>query len=488
MRHLLLLAFVCLLSLGWSQTSSDRLNALAAAINSKDAAKLRAAVESQFAASMFAARKVEDWVGRLQSIGNDLAPIQIKATLLDKETVFVAEIETKEGEKLGLRLDLDPKPPHQIVGIRFSANVQGLVEDRQIVPIGDFRDLKELAKKVREANKVPAIGVAIWRNGKIEAAADGVREIGKPDPVTANDRWLVGSIGKSMTSTLIARLIDQGKLDWNSKLGDLLKDIPMRAEYRAVTVEQLMQHRSGVPRDSNFDGATVARIVGKLTQPRAIRAAYVKDILNRLPIGKPGEKTAYSNAGYAILGHLAERVGGKPYEELMADLVFKPIGMTSAIAGMPGAPNQPGAKGQPHGHVPFASGLRPQTLDGPLTYMGAPAGLGIACTVGDLAKYAAWHMRGIAGEKIELKTETVRRLHRPMAKGETYAAGWVIDEKSGPGVFHWHNGSDGTFRSEMAFWPNEKFVAVAIVNSGGEGDPSPSMQAMRAIYRKLFGG
>src|SRR5262249_53299957 len=160
-------------------------------------------------------------------------------------------------------------------------------------------------------------------------------KMGSPDLVTKEDRWLVGSIGKSMTSTLLATFIDEGKLKWDSKLGDLLKDIPMKDAYKGVTLEQVMQHVGGIPQDSGFSGATIQRITGSLKDPTEIREAYAKDILGRDPIGKPGERFAYSNAGYALLGHIAERIGKKPFEVLLKERVFDPIGMKSAIAGQP---------------------------------------------------------------------------------------------------------------------------------------------------------
>jgi len=483
MRILSILALSLLMfAIGHAQSSQKRLGDFLKAFNSKDDATIRTMMDANFDPSIYARRKPEEWSAQLKQFATDLAPLAIREILLDKETAIVAAVLTASGEKMGLRLDLAKEAPHRIVGLRFSGNVQGLVEERKKVEIRDYKDLSDLARQVRNGYKVPAIAIAVFQGGKLETAVDGLREVGKSDPVTVNDRWLVGSIGKSMTSTLIGRLIDEGKLDWNSKLGDLLKDVPMLPEYRDVKLEQIMQHRGGMPQDLNFEGQTVDRIVGRLADPTAIRAAYVKDILSRKPIAKPGEKFAYSNAGYAILGHIAERVTGKPFEILLKEYVFNPIGMDSAIAGLPGTDGQPSGRGEPHGHIPTADGYEPHVLDGPLNYMGAPAGLGVSCSIGDLAKYVAWHMRGYLGEPIELKTETVRRLHTQMADKGQYAAGWVIGDG-----FQGHNGSDGTFVAEIAFWPKERFAAAAIVNCGGAENPSPPMQAILAVYKKLFG-
>ena len=59
----------------------------------------------------------------------------------------------------------------------------------------------------------------------------------------------------------------------------------------------------------------------------------MKDTLAQPPIGKPGERFAYSNAGYAMLALIAERLAGKPYEELLRERIFKPLGLTHSFIG-----------------------------------------------------------------------------------------------------------------------------------------------------------
>jgi CubicO group peptidase (beta-lactamase class C family) len=472
--------------------ANARLDAYLLAFNSKDKAKMKAAIEANFAPAMFERRKLTDWVAQTYDIANDLSPMTVQEKLLEKPNVAVVAVKVGTGEKLYIRVDCEPKPPHRIIGIRIDQGLENLLNEKKKVDYSNYADLKDLAKRIHEDEKAPAMAIATWKDGKLEVGVDGLRQVGDTTSVTESDRWLVGSIGKSMTSTMVATLIDEGKLNWDSTLGDILKDVPMKAAYKQVTVEQLMRHRGGIPQDMNFTGATVARIAGTLTDPTAIRASYVKDILSREPIGKPDQRMAYSNAGYAILGYIAEYVTKRPYEQLMKERVFQPIGMSSAICGMPGAEGMPSSKGQPHGHFPSKDGPKPGKLGGPLTRMAAPAGGGIACSIGDLAKFAAWHLKGFLGETVPgLSTKSIQRLHTPPdteSSLERYAAGWQMDTEATPSEMHTHNGSDGTFRAEMAFWPKEKLVVVAIVNVGGESGPTPGEIAVRTVYKKLVGG
>lgn len=480
----ILVAATTLVSCSNQTTPRARLDAFVAAFNTQDLNKIRQMVDQDFSPKMFQSRKAEEWASQTQQFALNFAPISVEKILLDKPEAIVALIETKGGRKMGLRLDFEGAAPHQIIGIRFG-DPENLSGGPIKFDFSDYKNLNDLATKVRDFNHVPAIAIATWKDGVINSAVNGKREAGKPAAVTKNDLWLVGSIGKSMTATLIGFLIEEGKLKWDSKLGELLPKVKMRDEYRAITIEQLLQHRSGLPQDSLYDGVTVARIVGKNVTPTDIRASYANDILNRPPLAKLMEKFAYSNAGYAILGHITEIVTGQPYEKLMKTYVFDKIGMPSALVGMPGTKGQPSGEGQPHGHLRNGTEAIPHILQGPINHMTAPAGGGVCCTIEDLAGYAAWHMREFNGENLGLKPETVQRLHTPIAD-QPYAAGWVMDTRT-PNPFHGHNGSDGTFVAEMAFWPKEKFVAVSIINEGFEASPTPPMQAILTIYNRLFG-
>src|SRR4051794_37764576 len=87
-------------------------------------------------------------------------------------------------------------------------------------------------------SKVPALGALMIRGGKAgEPAVRGVRRIGQADPIRPGDRWLLGSDGKAMTATLVARLVDQGRLSWDAPLEKMLPDLAagMRPEYRSAT-------------------------------------------------------------------------------------------------------------------------------------------------------------------------------------------------------------------------------------------------------------
>src|SRR5438477_4413884 len=111
-------------------------------------------------------------------------------------------------------------------------------------------DLGKVLASAMAGTKTPALGMLVMRDGKIvQTGVRGVRRIDGHDPVRPDDVWLIGSDGKPMTATLIAKLADHDVLSWSTPLAKMLPGLAakMRPEYRNVTLVQLLSHRSGLP-------------------------------------------------------------------------------------------------------------------------------------------------------------------------------------------------------------------------------------------------
>lgn len=460
---------------------------LVAALNSADAgARLRFA-EKSCEKDVPAAERA----AKLDALAGRGAPFRIEKLLAPSAREAAALVVDKEGERLAFRLETgegaEPLMARLLVG-----DPESLEGGK---PPGDYSKwttLQSLVEAIAKDSESPAMGIAVLRDGKLETAVTGVREMGKGEPVAVDDPWSVGSIGKPLCSTVVALLVEKGKLRFETTLKEALPDVPMKPAHEAITLEDLMKHRSGLPQDENFRAPDVQRIAGDAKTPRDIRARYVADILSREPIAERDTRFAYSNAGYAILAHVAERTTGVPYEELLRKTVFEPLGMTRSYAGSDTLP-----AARPSGHVPGPNGLRPMNLRGALESMVAGAGGGIFTSVGDLARFGAAHLAGLRGEDGFLKAETVERLHsgRPEEGPGSmlYACGWGIHRHPSVETWHGHNGSNGTFRAELAVFPKANLVVVGIVNRGGESDPPPGLEAVLAVAgrhaaRKKSGG
>src|SRR5262249_34524964 len=152
--------------------------------------------------------------------------------------------------------------------------------------------------------------------------------------VGPDEPWNVGSIGKSICTSVIGALVEQGKLKWDTTLGDLVPELLTKQPgYAIVTIEQIMRNRSGFASDAGITPAGVQRLTGTATTPTAVRANYARHLLAKPSQSLPGVRFAYSNGGYAVLAYLAEKASGQSYEALVDTLVFKPLSLTHSFVG-----------------------------------------------------------------------------------------------------------------------------------------------------------
>ncbi|MGH9421417.1 MAG: serine hydrolase domain-containing protein, partial [Thermoanaerobaculia bacterium] len=215
-------------------------------------------------------------------------------------------------------------------------------------PSGNDPRLAHLLEEQLKTSGVPALAAAlITTDAPLRAAVVGVREAGRDQPAERNDLFHIGSCTKPMTADLIATLVEEGRIKWSSRLVELLPDLAavMRPEYREVTVEQVLSHRAGLPAYTEIDDAEFQRLAALGGgEPVAARRALAAEVLQKAPVARPGTETHYSNAGYAIAASAVERLTGKPWEQLIKERIFKPLGMSSCSFGFPATtvrPQQP---------------------------------------------------------------------------------------------------------------------------------------------------
>jgi len=142
-----------------------------------------------------------------------------------------------------------------------------------------------------QAHGVPALAVVVAKDGQIcDRAGAGVRKWGDPTPVTTNDVFHIGSCTKSMTATLAAMFIEQGKLRWDTTIADVFPELKgqMDKRYENVTVEQLLHHRGGVPHEP--PSAAWKRAWQEIGTPTEQRREFIEAVLSAPPAAAPGTK------------------------------------------------------------------------------------------------------------------------------------------------------------------------------------------------------
>lgn len=377
---------------------------------------------------------------------------------------------------------ITPRKPLTTLGSLISALVHlpfliALVAAPALAQEPTRQPLDSILTEAMEGTAVPALGVLVIRNGTVVDQAVRVKRTLGGHSVSVSDRWNLGSDGKAMTATMIARLVERGILHWDTPLEQMLPELvgEMRSEYRDVTLLDLMSLRAGLPENLS-DLAYFRTFFGASSPLPEQRLNYVRRAVMEAPIGPARDEASYSNTGLILAGVIAERATGQSYEQLMQREVFRPLGMRSPRFGQ--TPHAGETFGHVDGRVAIDTDGNPEMI--------VPAG-GVRMSLADWARFAIDQMKGERGQGRLLKAETYRLLHAP--QGETvYALGWgvapAIAGRSGPALTH--GGSDGNWFAFICLFPGSQNGVLVVANAADSmGGDVAAQAAARAIILTL---
>ncbi len=342
----------------------------------------------------------------------------------------------------------------------------------------DVRDLSLLLETERKRQELPAVSVLAIDGDKIVAqGVAGLRKLGRPERAHLDDRWHLGSCTKSITATMIGVLVEQGRLSWDTTIAEVLPDLAtstMRSEYRDVTIEMLLANRGGIRHEWDVPGLW-DRLWKREGSSVEERRKMTEVMLSQTPKVEPGQYF-YSNCGFGIAGHMAEIIMNKPWEQLVRELVFEPLGMTSAGFGVPWEGEAPT---DPWGHTRDGTPVAPgRFADNPPSI--GPGGT-IHASIDDWGAYIIEHLNGARGKNGRLlKAETYRRLHQGRqieGSAEEYALGWMIvyrpwakgTRRGDKGRCLHHAGTNNSWYALAWIAPERNFAVLATTNIGGQG-------------------
>jgi CubicO group peptidase (beta-lactamase class C family) len=362
---------------------------------------------------------------------------------------------------------------------------------------------------------------AVLRGERIIAyGAAGVRKSGSAEHITLEDRFHLGSCTKAMTATLVAMLVEEGKLNWTTPLGELFADTvkPMHPAWEKVTLRQVLAHRAGL----RFEPGGLVQVFNELmgrptreplgTLPQQ-RLEITRQALSRPPEIAPDAKYWYSNVGYVLAGAALEQLTGRAWEELVRERLFQPLGISTGGFGPPGAADK---TAQAWGHSAVAGKpFDPHSPAAELPLFFGPAGLA-HMMVADWAKFIALHLRGDPAnphcQAALLKLDTFAEMHGVapattsrgwvirgvnfLATGDaapavTYRAGWFISTASwakgaqpgDTGRRLWHVGSNGRWNSAVSVAPEIDLAVLVACNRGPDIAIWKTRQTVKALIR-----
>ncbi|HEX6100822.1 MAG TPA: serine hydrolase domain-containing protein [Thermoanaerobaculia bacterium] len=348
----------------------------------------------------------------------------------------------------------------------------------------DAKRLAELSKFIEEGRKklaLPGVSVGIVEDGKvIFAEGFGVRDIGRPGKPDADTLYMIASNTKALTTLMLAKLVDEGKLTWETPVTTVLPSFRLgdADTTKRVLVKHLICACTGLPRQ---DFEWLFQFAGVTPEGALATLATMQ------PTTKFGELFQYSNplaaAGGFAGGHAAypKLEVGRAYDEAMRTRVFEPLGMTAttfdfkrALAANHATAHSYDLEGKP--------ALSVFDLDYSIIPV-RPAG-GAWSSVNDMLKYVQMELREGAlpnGKRYIAKDTLLARRAPQVAIGKdvSYGMGLMVDTTWGVPVVR-HGGDMIGYHSDMMWYPQQNVGAVILTN----GDTGPILRG--ALSRKLL--
>ena len=321
-------------------------------------------------------------------------------------------------------------------------------------PFTDAEIRAIIEQRVAEKRSAGIVVGVLDPDGRTRIVAAGSPGPGRP-PLDSNTVFEIGSITKVFTGTLLAALVEEGKVRLDDPVQKYLPDsvrMPTR-NGKAITLALLAEQRSGLPRlPDNMRPADPANPYADYSV-----AQLYQFLSNHQLTRDPGQTWEYSNLGVGLLGHVLARAAGKSYEELVRERVLVPLKMThTSIALTPWMRDHLALGHGPQGDV-VANWDLP-------TLAGAGA---LRSTALDMLKFVDANLhpeRGPLGRAMALAQRERAAAAPPMAMG----LAWLI-MRAGTDTIVWHNGGTGGYRSFVGFVPAREIGVVVLTNSGGAG-------------------
>lgn len=275
---------------------------------------------------------------------------------------------------------------------------------------------------LRSTYVLPCLAAANNRNGSLSLAVTGARKYGAEAPAIPADQFHLGSLTKAMTATIVAQVIKEGFLTWDTTLDEALPELSdiMDVSHQYTTLRMLTSHRSGLSLDwtahakdlyfwwslyymSAYEGrwATVRR---GLARPRA------HDL----------ETFTYDNTNFNIAGAIIERMMNSTWEDMLQERIFQPLEMTNYSLG----PNDEESDNSVDNPWPHTIVKSPIYRPVPLSYVSRRyrdnlpalnAAGRVHCPIASYAKFLQAHLNGARGRDISLglSAKDFEILHTP---------------------------------------------------------------------------
>ncbi|MBD0352729.1 MAG: beta-lactamase family protein [Flavisolibacter sp.] len=266
--------------------------------------------------------------------------------------------------------------------------------------------VEKLYKEYADRFHFPALVFGVVGDGQLlYTGSTGYTDVAKKIPATTTSAFRIASMTKSFTALAILQLRDAGKLHLDDPVYTYIPEMKklhyLTTDAPPITVRHLMTHAAGFPEDNPWGDRQLADTDKELLQ-----------LIENDPFfsNVPGITYEYSNLGFALLGKIVTNVSGKPYQQFIAENIFKPLGMNHTYWEYTKVP----ATQLAHGY----RWQNEQWMEESLLHDGAYGAMGgLITSIEDFAKYMALHMAAWpprnGAESVVLKRSSLREMHQP---------------------------------------------------------------------------
>jgi N-acyl-D-amino-acid deacylase len=357
---------------------------------------------------------------------------------------------------------------------------------------------------------LPGVSIAISDNGRlIHSCGYGYADREAGEPVSPTSRFRIASISKPITAVAILRLVDKEKLRLEDRVFEIL-DAPEPIDGAAepdqrlkdVTIKHLLQHRGGWDRDKSFD--PMFRSVQWAEKCRCLPPAMPNDVIRAMhsqPLDfDPGQRYAYSNYGYCLLGRVIEKLSGQSYEDFVCTEIFQPLDINSIRLGKTRVDERQTDEAKyyhpDNGKSVFANDLGKQVPSpyGTWCLEAMDSHGGWIATASDLVRFMdaiplVSNIDTLPSIPL-LSRDSIRSILTAPDSGSAgkdsyYGLGWTIRPGQNGSHTIWHTGSLPGTATELTRRSDGRCFAVLINSRSGAGGKNPLNDVTGAIHRAL---
>lgn len=342
-------------------------------------------------------------------------------------------------------------------------------------------EIATIAEELRRRHRIPGVVVSAYDGSDTATVASGYANVRERIEFTTDTTFLIGSITKVWTSTLVMQLEAAGLLSLDEPLAAYLPALDLRGREKHLTLRHLLSHTSGVTGDHFLDTGRGDEAVG----------AYVDRAREFGFLHEPDEMFSYCNTGFVIAGRILEVVTSKPFNRLLTEALIEPLGLTRTFTIPEQAMLFRTAVGH-HDDGPPGSDVGWATWTYPLSM--TPAGTGLGCSAEDLLRFGRLHLdsgRTTAGEEL-LAAAAVKQMQQPHATIPypdygRIGLGWMILDGYGTPCIGHGGGSPGGL-DWLLVLPERKFALAWFANCDADDRATEfGRDLARFMFREVAG-